>query len=65
MKNIKDLMNEEQNHPIKWTKAGLKGALIGGTFGYMWFLGGPTGRFEMGKLEASSGMRKFSFRPLR
>lgn len=62
LKNMKDVVNEEHNHPIKWAKMSLKGAIVGSTFGYLYFIGGPTGQFEMQKLEAATGMRKFSGR---
>lgn len=65
LKNMKDLANEDHHHPIKWIKQGLKGGLLGSIFGYMYFLGGPTGAFEFQKLQASMGERKFSFRAYR
>lgn len=65
LKNMKDLTNEEHHHPIKWIKMGLKGALTGSIFGYLWFLGGPTGPFEMNKLMAATGNRPYSGRGAR
>lgn len=62
LKNLKDLSKEEHNRPIKWAKLALKGAYVGSTLGYLYFIGGPTGHFEISKLEAASGMRRFSFR---
>ena len=38
---------------------------MGSTLGYLWFIGGPTGRLEMEKLEAAVGARKYSGRYLR
>ena len=38
LKNMKDLSNEDHHHPIKWIKLGLKGALTGSIFGYLWFV---------------------------
>jgi hypothetical protein len=60
LKNIKDLANEEHNHPIKWTKSFLQGALVGGIGGLLWVVGGPQGPFELNKLMASGGNRFFS-----
>lgn len=57
---MKDLFREEHHHPIKWIKKFMHGALIGTTFGYLYFIGGPTGSFEMSKLLAAVGNRPFS-----
>jgi hypothetical protein len=38
LKNLKDLGNEHHNHPIKWAKTFLFGAMVGGILGYSWFL---------------------------
>jgi hypothetical protein len=65
LKNMKDLSNENHHHPIKWIKQTLKGAFAGSIFGYLWFVGGPAGPFEMGKLFAAAGNRPFSGRGLR
>lgn len=65
LKNMKDIANEDHHHPIKWIKTAMKGGLLGSVFGYMWFVGGPTGPFEMGKLMAATGNRPFSGRGTR
>jgi hypothetical protein len=65
LKNMKDLANEEHHHPLKWIKMAAKGALSGSIFGYLWFIGGPAGPFEMNKLMASTGNRPFSGRGVR
>lgn len=65
LKNMRDLAHEDHHHPIKWIKTSIKGAFAGSIFGYLWFVGGPTGQFEMGKLMAASGNRPFSGRGLR
>ena len=62
---MKDLVNEDHHHPIKWIKMALKGAFTGSIFGYLWFVGGPHGPFEMNKLMASTGNRPFSGRGAR
>ena len=65
LKNMKDLSRETHHHPIKWTKAALKGGLVGSMFGYLWFVGGPTPPFEMNKLMAATGTRDWSGRTFR
>jgi hypothetical protein len=62
---MKDLANEDHQFPIKYTKLALKGGLTGSIFGYLWFVGGPSGPFEMNKLMASTGNRPFSGRGVR
>ena len=41
LKNMKDIPREDHSLFIILPKAGLKGAFIGGLFGYLAFLGGP------------------------
>ena len=65
LKNMKDLSNENHHHPIKWIKTAMKGGLAGSILGYLWFIGGPAGPFEMNKLMAATGNRPFSGRGLR
>lgn len=65
LKNIKDLVNEEHNHGIKYGKLALKGGILGAVFGQLYFVGGPVGAFEMSKLMAASGNRPFSGRGFR
>ena len=62
---MKDLMTEEHQHPIKWAKTAGKGAFMGSIFGYLAFLGGNSGPFEMGKLDAAAGYRNWSGRGIR
>lgn len=45
LKNVKDLLHEEHNHPIKWAKKILFGAIAGGILGYSWFLFKPVQGF--------------------
>ena len=47
------------------SKAAFKGAFVGGLFGYMAFLGGPSTPLEMDKLVAATGARDWSGRGLR
>lgn len=65
LKNMKDISREDHHHPIKWAKISLKGAFAGSVFGYLYFIGGPHGPFEMSKLMASTGNRPFSGRGVR
>ena len=65
LKNMRDMMHEDHQHPVKWSKVALKGALTGSVFGYLWFVGGPHGPFEMNKVMAATGNRPFSGRGLR
>ena len=65
LKNMRDFAHEEHHHPIKWIKTSLKGGLFGSVFGYLWFVGGPAGPFEMNKLFAATGNRPFSGRGVR
>ena len=65
LKNMKDLVHEENNIAIKFPKSALKGGLVGSIFGYAWFVGGNTGAWEMNKLLASAGHRNYSGRALR
>lgn len=37
LKNLKDLKEEHHNHPIKWFKMFLKGAICGLLIGQIWF----------------------------
>jgi hypothetical protein len=62
---MRDIPREDHHHPIKWAKSFLHGATFGGIFGYMYFVGGPTGSFEMSKLLASVGNKPFSGRGIR
>lgn len=60
LKNMKDIANEDHQHPIKWSKFALKGAILGGTFGLLKIVGGDQGAFELNKLIAAGGNRNFS-----
>lgn len=65
LKNMKDLPRQDHHHPIKYIKTFLTGATVGSVAGYMYFVGGPTGSFEMQKLLAAVGNRPFSGRGFR
>ena len=65
LKNMKDLPRQDHHHPIKYIKTFLTGATVGSVAGYMYFVGGPTGSFEMSKLLAAVGNRPFSGRGFR
>ena len=60
LKNMKDIPNEEHHILIAWGKAALKGGVVGAAFGYLYFVGGNTGPFEMNKLMAATGNRNWS-----
>jgi len=62
---MKDLPRQDHHHPIKYIKTFLTGATVGSVAGYMYFVGGPTGSFEMSKLLAAVGNRPFSGRGFR
>jgi len=65
LKNMKDLAREDHQLGIVMIKSALKGAFIGGVFGYMSVVGGPYAPLEMDKLMHSSGSRPWSGRALR
>jgi hypothetical protein len=65
LKNMRDIVEEDHNIAIRWFKQAMKGGILGGYFGYMYFIGGPTGQFEMSKLFAAAGNRSFSGRSFR
>jgi len=65
LKNMKDITREDHSLLIIMGKAAFKGAFVGGLFGYMAFLGGPSSPIEMDKLVAASGARDWSGRGLR
>jgi len=60
LKNMKDLVHEDTNIAVKWFKQGCRGALVGGLYGLLSFVGGNTGNFEMNKLMAATGVRPYS-----
>jgi len=60
LKNMKDIPREEHHIIIQWSKSFLKGAVVGSVFGYLAFVAGPAGPFEMNKLLANVGNRQFS-----
>jgi len=60
LKNMKDIPREEHHILIQWGKSFMKGALVGSVFGYLGFVAGPAGPFEMNKLMAAVGHRQFS-----
>lgn len=65
LKSLKDLSYEEHNHPIKWAKMFLKGAIMGGFLGYSWFLIKPLNPFVTKKLMNVVGDRNWSGRSVR
>ena len=60
LKNMKDISRDDHHIVIKASKNALKGGLLGSIFGYLYFIGGNTGPFEMSKLLSSTGNRPFS-----
>ena len=62
---MKDLPREDHHWPTRYAKMIFKGGLIGSVFGYIHFIGGNTGQFEMNKLMAASGTRNWSGRSYR
>ena len=62
LKNIKDVVNEEHNIAISWTKAAARGFIAGSIIGYTYFVGAPAGQFELSKLMANYGNRAYSGR---
>ena len=59
---MKDIAREDHNIAFFHTKSILKGGLLGGIFGYMAFIGGPSTPLEMDKLMAATGARAYSGR---
>ena len=65
LKNLKDLWREPHHHPTKWFKSFLKGALWGGSLGYMYTVFGPTGNIENEKMMSTVAHRYNTGRLLR
>lgn len=65
LKNIHDLKHERHNHPIKWAKVFLFGAIAGSIGGTLWFMLKPMQAFPMRKLLQASGDRPWSGRYFR
>lgn len=65
LKNMKDIVYEESNVVIRWTKKAIVGSMLGAAAGTMYFWGAPTGNFEMNKLFAATGSRNYSGRTWR
>eukprot|EP00347_Sterkiella_histriomuscorum_P001367 403372309 len=65
LKNLKDLKEEKHNHPIKWAKMFIKGAIFGSMIGTLYFMVKPSQAFPMRKLLQASGERPWSGRYFR
>lgn len=65
LKNLKDLPNEEAQHPIKWIRSFLVGGITGFLFGQLWFIMKPEQNFASKKLLQSVGERAYSGRAFR
>lgn len=65
LKHLKDIPHEHHNELVRYPMMAAKGALFGALYGYLFFLGAPTGAFELEKLMAATGSRNFSGRALR
>jgi hypothetical protein len=63
--SFEEFKHEKHNHPIKWTKAFLFGALSGVLIGTCWFMIKPSQAFTMRKLLAATGERPWSGRYFR
>ena len=65
LKNIKDLVHEQDHHPTKWAKAFLGGATAGVLLGAAWVAVAPVNGMAAQKLFAKIGERPFSGRMFR
>lgn len=65
LKNAKDIINEQDHFPTRWTKHFLFGAALGVVFGQCWWFIRPVGGFAFQKVMQASGERAFSGRVFR
>ena len=65
MKNMYSLWDESHHHPTKWFKKFLFGAVVGLTFGQVWFFWAPINGFAASKLFAAIGEKAWSGRMYR
>lgn len=65
LKNLKDFEHERHNHPVKWFKTFMLGAVFGMVLGTSWFVLRPVNGFVNQKLMQAMGNRPWSGRYFR